>query len=97
MYGAVRPGCINKLTGCAASPVLYHAVHIPARLVHFQQNRGHGPAAVIAAFNSQLQGTQAIAMTLFGAMPPVPSDILAKAFRIDNGLVDAIKVVCVCA
>ncbi|GJN38008.1 hypothetical protein PR202_gb27014 [Eleusine coracana subsp. coracana] len=63
----------------------------PARLVHFQQNRGHGPAAVIAAFNSQLQGTQAIAMTLFGAMPPVPSDILAKAFRIDSGLVDVIK------
>ncbi|GJN06341.1 hypothetical protein PR202_ga24063 [Eleusine coracana subsp. coracana] len=63
----------------------------PRGLVHFQQNRGHGPATVIAGFNSQLQGTQAVAMTLFGAMPPVPSDILAKAFRIDNGLVDAIK------
>ncbi|KAK3159832.1 hypothetical protein QOZ80_1BG0051600 [Eleusine coracana subsp. coracana] len=63
----------------------------PARLVHFQQNRGHGPAAVIAAFNSQLQGTQAIAMTLFGATPPVPSDILAKAFRVNNGVVNAIK------
>ncbi|GJN38009.1 hypothetical protein PR202_gb27015 [Eleusine coracana subsp. coracana] len=63
----------------------------PARLVHFQQNRGHGPAAVIAAFNSQLQGTQAIAMTLFGANPPVAPDILAKAFRIDHGLVHAIK------
>ena len=63
----------------------------PRGLVHFQQNRGHGPAAVVAAFNSQLQGTQAIAMTLFGATPPVSSDILAKAFRIDNGEVDAIK------
>ncbi|KAF8724275.1 hypothetical protein HU200_021302 [Digitaria exilis] len=63
----------------------------PRGLVHFQQNRGYGPAAVIAAFNSQLQGTQAIAMTLFGAAPPVPSDILAKAFRIDNGEVDHIK------
>ncbi|GJN38005.1 hypothetical protein PR202_gb27011 [Eleusine coracana subsp. coracana] len=63
----------------------------PARLVHFQQNRGYGPASVIAAFNSQLQGTQAIAMTLFGATPPVPSDILAKAFRIDTREVDQIK------
>jgi quercetin dioxygenase-like cupin family protein len=63
----------------------------PRGLVHFQQNRGHGPAAVVSAFNSQLQGTQAIAMTLFGATPPVSSDILAKAFRIDNGEVDAIK------
>ncbi|TVU22731.1 hypothetical protein EJB05_32448, partial [Eragrostis curvula] len=63
----------------------------PRGLVHFQQNRGHGPATVIAGFNSQLQGTQQVAMTLFGATPPVSSDILAKAFRIDNRLVDAIK------
>ncbi|MCS4559087.1 hypothetical protein L9G74_21950, partial [Shewanella sp. C32] len=63
----------------------------PRGLVHFQQNRGHGPAAVIAAFNSQLQGTQAIAATLFAAAPPVPSDVLAKAFRVDVPQVDAIK------
>ncbi|KAM0825546.1 hypothetical protein ACQ4PT_069480 [Festuca glaucescens] len=63
----------------------------PRGLVHFQQNRGYGPASVIAGFNSQLQGTQAIATTLFAAAPPVPSDVLAKAFRIDNGQVDAIK------
>nr|ACG37538.1 rhicadhesin receptor precursor [Zea mays] len=63
----------------------------PRGLVHFQQNRGHGPAAVLAAFNSQLQGTQAIAMTLFGATPPVPTDILAKAFRVGGGEVEHIK------
>ncbi|KQK03989.1 germin-like protein 1-1 [Brachypodium distachyon] len=63
----------------------------PRGLVHFQQNRGKGPASVIAGFNSQLQGTQAIAVTLFGAAPPVPSDVLAKAFRIENSQVDAIK------
>ncbi|AQK89192.1 Germin-like protein subfamily 2 member 1 [Zea mays] len=63
----------------------------PRGLVHFQQNRGHGPAAVVAAFNSQLQGTQAIAMTLFGATPPVPTDILAKAFRVGSGEVEHIK------
>ncbi|XP_062208389.1 germin-like protein 1-1 [Phragmites australis] len=63
----------------------------PRGLVHFQQNRGKGPAAVVAAFNSQLQGTQQIAATLFGAAPPVPTDILAKAFKIGNREVDAIK------
>ncbi|EMS53890.1 Germin-like protein 1-1 [Triticum urartu] len=63
----------------------------PRGLVHFQQNRGHGPASVIAAFNSQLQGTQAIATTLFAATPPVPTDVLAKAFRVDNEDIDAVK------
>ncbi|CAD6238803.1 unnamed protein product [Miscanthus lutarioriparius] len=63
----------------------------PRGLVHFQQNRGYGPAAVVAGFNSQLQGTQQIAMTLFGATPPVPTDILAKAFQIGNGEVEHIK------
>ena len=63
----------------------------PRGLVHFQQNRGYGPAAVVAAFNSQLQGTQVLATALFGAAPPVSTDILAKAFRIDNGDVEAIK------
>ncbi|WVZ49240.1 hypothetical protein U9M48_000614 [Paspalum notatum var. saurae] len=63
----------------------------PRGLVHFQQNRGYGPAAVVAAFNSQLQGTQVIAMALFGAKPPVSTDILAKAFMTGNSAVDAIK------
>ncbi|KAG2570055.1 germin-like protein 1-1 [Panicum virgatum] len=63
----------------------------PRGLVHFQQNRRYGPAAVVAAFNSQLQGTQVLATALFGAAPPVSTDILAKAFRIDNGEVEAIK------
>ncbi|KAM0842907.1 hypothetical protein ACQ4PT_058078 [Festuca glaucescens] len=63
----------------------------PRGLVHFQQNRGNGPASVIAAFNSQLQGTQVIANTLFAAEPPVPSDVLAKAFRIGNDDIDAVK------
>ncbi|CAL4950367.1 unnamed protein product [Urochloa decumbens] len=63
----------------------------PRALVHFQQNRGNCPAAIVSAFNSQLQGTQAIAMTLFGATPPVSTDVLAKAFRIGNGKVAAIK------
>ena len=63
----------------------------PRGLVHFQRNNGNSPAAVISAFNSQLQGTQTIAETLFGASPPVPADVLARAFQIHVGQVDAIK------
>ncbi|WVZ67411.1 hypothetical protein U9M48_016487 [Paspalum notatum var. saurae] len=63
----------------------------PRGLVHFQRNNGNAPAAVISAFNSQLQGTQGVAETLFGASPPVPTDVLARAFQIDGGLVEAIK------
>ncbi|KAL3538379.1 hypothetical protein ACH5RR_001759 [Cinchona calisaya] len=54
----------------------------PRGLVHFQKNNGKVPAAVIAAFNSQLPGTQAIAVTLFTSTPPVPDNVLAKAFQI---------------
>jgi quercetin dioxygenase-like cupin family protein len=63
----------------------------PRGLVHFQKNNGKFPAAVIAGFNSQLPGTQVIAVTLFAASPPVPDDVLAKAFQIDIKEVENIK------
>lgn len=63
----------------------------PKGLVHFQQNNGKVPAAVIAAFNSQLPGTQSIAVTLFTASPPVPDNVLTKAFQIGTKEVDKIK------
>ncbi|KAF6157332.1 hypothetical protein GIB67_004270 [Kingdonia uniflora] len=63
----------------------------PKGLVHFQINNGVGNASVLAAFNSQLPGTQAIALTLFAASPPVPDNVLAKAFQIGTMEVDNIK------
>ncbi|KAK1318014.1 Germin-like protein 1-1 [Acorus calamus] len=63
----------------------------PRGLLHFQKNSGYAPAAVIAAFNSQLPGTQQAAAALFKAMPPVPSDVLAKAFQIGVKDVEKIK------
>ncbi|KAL2513785.1 Germin-like protein subfamily 2 member 4 [Forsythia ovata] len=63
----------------------------PKGLVHFQKNNGKVPASVIAAFNSQLPGTQSIAATLFGATPPVPDDVLTKAFQVDTKEVQKIK------
>ncbi|KAK6911724.1 Cupin 1 [Dillenia turbinata] len=63
----------------------------PRGLVHFQKNNGKEPAAVIAAFNSQLPGTQSIATTLFAASPTVPDDVLTKAFQIGTKEVEKIK------
>ncbi|CAK9135074.1 unnamed protein product [Ilex paraguariensis] len=63
----------------------------PRGLVHFQQNNGKVPAAIIAGFNSQLPGVQVIAATLFGATPPVPDNVLTIAFQIDTEEVEKIK------
>ncbi|KAJ9186074.1 hypothetical protein P3X46_005618 [Hevea brasiliensis] len=63
----------------------------PRGLVHFQKNNGKVPAAVIAGFNSQLPGTQAIAATLFAATPPVPDHVLTKAFQVGTKEIEKIK------
>lgn len=63
----------------------------PKGLVHYQKNNGKVPAAVISAFNSQLPGTQSIAVTLFAAFPPVPDNVLTKAFQIGTKEVEKIK------
>ncbi|CAM8927913.1 unnamed protein product [Rhodiola kirilowii] len=63
----------------------------PKGLVHFQKNNGKGPASVIAAFNSQLPGTQSLGATLFAATPAVPDDVLTKAFQIGTKEVQKIK------
>lgn len=63
----------------------------PKGLVHFQKNNGKVPAAAIVAFNSQLPGTQSIATTLFAATPPVPDNVLTKAFQVGTKEVEKIK------
>ncbi|KAH1259177.1 Germin-like protein 5-1 [Glycine soja] len=63
----------------------------PKGLVHFQKNNGKEQASVIAAFNSQLPGTQSIALTLFAATPPVPDNVLTKAFQVGTKEVEKIK------
>ncbi|KAJ1253866.1 hypothetical protein BS78_03G124800 [Paspalum vaginatum] len=92
LEGTLEVGFITTANKLFAKTITKGDVFVfPRGLVHFQQNRGYCPASVIAGFNSQLQGTQAIATTLFGATPPIDSDILAKAFRVSNWEVDAIK------
>ncbi|CAI9099972.1 OLC1v1036876C1 [Oldenlandia corymbosa var. corymbosa] len=60
----------------------------PQGLVHFHQNVGKTNAVALAALGSQNPGTITIGNALFGSNPPIDDEVLAKAFRIDKGLVD---------
>ncbi|XP_059074982.1 germin-like protein 1-1 [Cryptomeria japonica] len=57
---------------------------IPRGLVHFQQNVGASSATTITALNSQLPGVQVVASAILGANPPIPQDVLAKAFNVND-------------
>jgi quercetin dioxygenase-like cupin family protein len=63
----------------------------PRGLLHFQRSDGAAPAVAISAFDSRMPGTQAVTAALFSAAPPVPTDVLARAFQTDAGVVDTIK------
>ena len=92
LHGSLRVGFITTANSLFARTLRRGEVFVfPRGLVHFQKNNGRAPAAVVSAFNSQLPGTQAVAQTLFGASPAVPTDVLARAFQIDAGLVEAIE------
>ncbi|KAG9440154.1 hypothetical protein H6P81_020319 [Aristolochia fimbriata] len=64
---------------------------IPMGLIHFQQNLGKGKAQAVTVFNSQNGGAVLLSPGLFGAKPGIPSSVLAKAFRVDEKLVNDIK------
>ncbi|XP_059288563.1 putative germin-like protein 2-2 [Lycium ferocissimum] len=57
---------------------------VPQGLVHFQRNVGEANAATITAFSSQFPGLIRVSDASFGSDPKIPSDLLAKAFRIDE-------------
>ncbi|XP_008775504.2 germin-like protein 3-8 [Phoenix dactylifera] len=64
---------------------------IPRGLVHFEYNMGKEAALEITAFNSQLPGVLIAPRTLFGSMPGIPSEVLAKTFQVDQQVVNLIK------
>ncbi|KAB8085241.1 hypothetical protein EE612_008010 [Oryza sativa] len=64
----------------------------PRGFLHYERSVGEKPAVAISAFDSQLPGTQAAADALFGSSSPaVPTDVLARAFQVDGGVVENIK------
>ncbi|MFS7993305.1 putative rmlC-like cupin domain superfamily, rmlC-like jelly roll, germin, manganese binding protein [Helianthus anomalus] len=56
-----------------------------------RHNVGNRYAVAIAALSSQNPGAITIANALFGANPPIPGDILAKAFQVDKSVVDQLQ------
>lgn len=63
----------------------------PQGLIHFQLNNGKAPALAFAALSSQFPGVITIANSVFGTMPPISDEILAKAFMIEKDQVDWIQ------
>lgn len=63
----------------------------PQGLVHYQQNIGKGNAVAIVGFGSQNPGVITIANAVFGSKPYISSDILAKAFQVDQKIVQQIQ------
>ncbi|KAL4190299.1 hypothetical protein AMTRI_Chr07g24020 [Amborella trichopoda] len=63
----------------------------PEGLIHFQQNVGYKNAVAIAALSSQNPGVITIANAVFGSKPAINSNVLAKAFQVDNKVVNQLQ------
>ena len=63
----------------------------PIGLIHYQRNFGNGSAIAIAALSNQNPGVITIANAVFGFKPHISSDILVKAFQVDNNVINYIQ------
>ncbi|KAH6812504.1 RmlC-like cupins superfamily protein [Perilla frutescens var. frutescens] len=63
----------------------------PIGLIHFQRNVGAKNAVAIAALSSQNPGVITIANAVFGSKPDISSDVLAKAFQLEKGVVQQLQ------
>nr|GFB30401.1 putative germin-like protein 2-1 [Tanacetum cinerariifolium] len=59
----------------------------PENLIHYQRNNGNTNAIAIAALSSQNPGVISTASGVFGAKPEIPTDMLAKAYQINDDAV----------
>ncbi|KAL5771826.1 hypothetical protein ACOSP7_011437 [Xanthoceras sorbifolium] len=64
---------------------------IPQGLVHFQRNIGNGHAVALTAFNSQNRGVVTVGNAVFGTKPTMSSDLLAKAFQVDDNIIHRLQ------
>ncbi|PKA52683.1 Rhicadhesin receptor [Apostasia shenzhenica] len=63
----------------------------PQGLMHFERNKDDVLATAIAAFDSELPGTQRVPVALFAAVPPVADFVLARAFGLETEVVKKIE------
>jgi quercetin dioxygenase-like cupin family protein len=63
----------------------------PIGLIHFQFNVGKTNAVALAGLSSQNPGVITIADAVFGSNPPINPDVLAKAFQLDQKVVENLQ------
>ena len=63
----------------------------PIGLIHFQFNPGQYPAVAFAGLGSQNPGVIPIAKSIFGSNPAINPEILAKAFQLDQKVVEQLQ------
>lgn len=63
----------------------------PIGLVHYQRNVGKGKALSFSGLNSENPGVVIVPNAVFASNPLIPSDLLAKAFQVDQKVVDNIQ------
>jgi quercetin dioxygenase-like cupin family protein len=63
----------------------------PVGLIHYQRNVGNRNVIAIAALSSQNPGVITIANAVFGSKPRIASDILVKAFQLDQHVINNIQ------
>ncbi|KAJ4702946.1 Germin-like protein subfamily 1 member [Melia azedarach] len=63
----------------------------PAGMIHFQKNIGPGNAVAIASLSSQNPGVMTIPIAVFGSNPRISTDILAKAFQVDEQVIKQLQ------
>ncbi|XP_004489240.2 putative germin-like protein 2-1 [Cicer arietinum] len=63
----------------------------PIGLIHFQLNVGYENAIAVAGLSSQNPGVVTIANAVFGSNPKISSEVLTKAFQVDNNIIDNLQ------
>ena len=60
-------------------------------LIHFQFNVGKTNAIALVGLSSQNQGVITIADAIFESNPPINPDVLAKAFQLDQKVIEYLQ------
>ncbi|KAJ8427314.1 hypothetical protein Cgig2_030579 [Carnegiea gigantea] len=63
----------------------------PQGLIHFHINRGKTKAVANVAFGSQNPGVVTVAKAVFGSDPPIGVDVLSRAFRVHEDVIEEIR------
>ncbi|XP_028783696.1 germin-like protein subfamily 1 member 13 [Neltuma alba] len=59
----------------------------PFAMIHFQLNVGPVKAVALSSLSSQNPGVITIANAVFGSKPPIPRDVLSKAFQVGKDII----------